>query len=359
MATAAPAKKKKDAGSGLRKLKPSEILFNDGEKANSLYIIQKGQLRLFKPKGKGFIEIAVLRAGEVIGEMAYFDDDGGGKRSCSASAMVSSEVIEISFTAFAKTMSGLNPWFKTIINTLANRLRATNSRVKELESNSATVSYGSGKHQGYEFLKANEVIKILGTLFLVYKSHGEKHAEGIAVHRRTLDLYSHEIYGIIESKMDEMLIILNDLGIVKTHNDKDGLPKVLVTNSLERIRGVFIFYNTEKHLTEDKKLKINKKAQTFLENIWKRLQSTPNTDDAFTLVQVDDFLDHWKKSGEHIGVEHLDDARQHGIVGEAIIGGNGQGLSLEVNYLKLKKLLPHIQFMNRIQKANQDKSSMA
>ncbi|MEX1098805.1 MAG: cyclic nucleotide-binding domain-containing protein, partial [Bacteriovoracaceae bacterium] len=111
--------------SGLRRLKPGETLFNDGEKANSLYIIQNGQLRLFKPKGKGFIEIAVLRAGEVIGEMAYFDDDGGGKRSCSASAMVSSDVIEISFTAFAKTMSGLNPWFKTIINTLANRLRST------------------------------------------------------------------------------------------------------------------------------------------------------------------------------------------------------------------------------------------
>ena len=39
-------------------------------------------------------------------------------------------------------MSGLNPWFKTIINTLANRLRSTNARVKELESNSASINYG-------------------------------------------------------------------------------------------------------------------------------------------------------------------------------------------------------------------------
>ena len=182
----ASAKVQDEGKSGLRRLKPSEILFNDGEKANSLYIIQNGQLRLFKPKGKGFIEIAVLRVGEVIGEMAYFDDDGGGKRSCSAMAMVSSEVIEISFTAFSKTMAGLNPWFKTIINTLANRLRATNARVKELESNSTSVNYGTGKHSGYEFLKPNDVIKTLGTFFLVFKSHGEKHAEGIAVHRKSL-----------------------------------------------------------------------------------------------------------------------------------------------------------------------------
>ncbi len=100
MTTAAQGQSK----SGLRQLGTGDILFNDGESAESLFIIQKGQLRLFKPKGKGFIEIAVLRAGEVIGEMAYFDEDGSGKkRSCSASAMTHVEVIEITFPAFGKT----------------------------------------------------------------------------------------------------------------------------------------------------------------------------------------------------------------------------------------------------------------
>ncbi len=90
---------------GIKNLKPGEVLFNDGEIADSLFIIQKGQVRLYKPKGKGFIELAVLRAGEVIGEMAYFDEDGSGrKRSCSASAITGVEIIEISFVAFGKTM---------------------------------------------------------------------------------------------------------------------------------------------------------------------------------------------------------------------------------------------------------------
>ncbi len=284
------------AKSGLRRLKPGEILFNDGEKASSLYIIQNGQLRLFKPKGKGFIEIAVLRAGEVIGEMAYFDDDGGGKRSCSAAAMVSTDVIEISFTAFSKTMAGLNPWFKTIINTLANRLRSTNARVKELESNSASVNYGSGKHTGYEFFKTADIIKILGMLFLVYKGHGEKHAEGLALHKKTLDLYSRDIFGILESKMDEMIIILSDLGLLQVQNDKDGLPKVLVLSDVDSLRSLFIFYNTEKHLTEDKKLKIGKKSQIFLENIWKKIQSSPSSDGGMSLVPIQDLLDYWKEN---------------------------------------------------------------
>tara|TARA_B100001971_G_scaffold215195_1_gene260314 strand:+ start:142809 stop:143876 length:1068 start_codon:yes stop_codon:yes gene_type:complete len=355
MATAAG---KESAKSGLRTLKAGEILFNDGEKASSLYIIQRGQLRLFKPKGKGFIEIAVLRAGEVIGEMAYFDDDGGGKRSCSASAMVSTDVIEISFTAFAKTMSGLNPWFKTIINTLANRLRQTNARVKELESNSASVNYGTGKHSGYEFFKANDVIKILGTFYLVYKSHGEKTEQGLALHRKTLDLYAKEIYGIIESKLDEMIHILEEVGLVGIANDQDGLPKVIVLKDIDKIRSLFIFYNTEKHLTEDKKLKISSKCQIFLEALWKRIQSKPNIQSAMTLVEISDLLRTWKEKAAGITVESLDDARVHGLVGEVIVGDDN-GLSIEVNFTKLQKLLPNIMFMNRILKSNQDKSTMA
>ncbi len=144
--TSTPATQQK---SGIRNLVPGEVLFNDGDNADSLFIIQKGQLRLFKPKGKGFIEIGVLRAGEVIGEMAYFDEDGSGKkRSCSASAITPVEIIEISFVAFGKTMQSLNPWFKTIIQTLAQRLRKTNTRVKELEDNQASLAYGS-KASGY------------------------------------------------------------------------------------------------------------------------------------------------------------------------------------------------------------------
>lgn len=121
--------------SGLIQYKPSDIIFNQNDPADCLYIIQKGQIRLFIPKGKGFVELAILRAGEVIGEMAYFDDKAS-RRSCSAQAIVTTEVIRISFKAFEKTMAGLNPWFKTIINTLADRLRKTNDKVRELEGNS-------------------------------------------------------------------------------------------------------------------------------------------------------------------------------------------------------------------------------
>ena len=156
--------------SGMKTFKAAEILFREGDLASSLYIIQKGQIRLFLPKGRGFVEIGILRAGEVIGEMAFFDETAK-RRSCSAEAIVQTDVIEISFEAFAKTMQNLNPWFKTIINTLADRLRKANDKIKSLESNS--VSFGKdGKVSDYKFFHNVDIVRFLSMLVLVVESHG-------------------------------------------------------------------------------------------------------------------------------------------------------------------------------------------
>ena len=107
---------------GLKRYSQGELIFREGESANALFIIKEGQIRLFRPKGKGFIEIAILRKGEVIGEMAYFDT-ANKRRSCSASALTTLQIIEIPFDSLDKALKGLNPWFKTIVITLADRLK--------------------------------------------------------------------------------------------------------------------------------------------------------------------------------------------------------------------------------------------
>ena len=153
--------------SGVKVFKPGDVLFNENDPANSLFIIQSGQIRLFRPKGRGYVDIAILRSGEVIGEMAYFDEKSR-RRSCSASAIVTTEAVEISFTVLAKALEKLNPWFKTIVVTLANRLRKTNEKVKELESNS--VGFGAGgKVSDYVFFHTTDVMRILSTFYLVIK----------------------------------------------------------------------------------------------------------------------------------------------------------------------------------------------
>lgn len=353
-----------NAKSGLKVLKPGEVLFNEGEFADSLFIIQKGNIRLYKPKGKGFIELAVLRTGEVIGEMAYFDEDGTGrKRSCSASAVTQVEVIEISFAAFGKTMQSLNPWFKTIINTLATRLRKTNMRVKELEDNAA-VNYGKAAGT-YEFMKPMEVMRVLGTIFLVYKAHGEIKGQALSVHKRTLTLYTSDMYQIIEVKLETVINLLVQMGLMEILDDEDKLPQVFVLKNVEMIRQIFIYYNSERHLPDDKKMRISDRCEMVIAKILEKgngnLKDIPNlrsTEDApakFTkMYELTQVLAELKARNVIVTPSVLTDGANIGLFGEVLIidGVN----FIEMDYAKVQKMYPVIRFMNAVRKMNLEKS---
>ncbi len=353
------------AKSGLRSLKTGEILFNDGDSADSLYIIQKGQIRLFKPKGKGFIEIGVLRTGEVIGEMAYFDEDGSGrKRSCSASAITGVEVVEISFVAFSKTMQSLNPWFKTIINTLAARLRKANSRIKELED-SQTASYGKAIGT-YEFMKPIEVMRVLGTLFLVFKAHGEVKGQGLSINRKILTLYTSDMYQIMESKLETVLNVMLELKMLDIQDDEDKAPNVLILKNIELVRQIFIFYNTERHLPDDKKMRISEKCEMIIAKMIEKAASNPVIDIP-NLRITEDFtpkftkyyiltpvLQDLKAKSVSVSPDHLDDGKSTGLFGEVVMQ-DGQVL-IEADMAKVQKMYPVIRFMNAIKKQNTEKT---
>jgi CRP-like cAMP-binding protein len=150
--------------------KQGEVFFHEKDKADALFIIKEGQIRLYRPKGRGFVEIAVLRKGEVIGEMAFFDEKQV-RRSCSASALVTTTVIKITFDSFGKAIQNLNPWFKTIIFTLADRLRDSNDLVKSLESNSIGYA-GGGKTSQYKFFNNSDLVKLLNYFHLIFKGYG-------------------------------------------------------------------------------------------------------------------------------------------------------------------------------------------
>lgn len=359
MATATAASK-----SGIRSLKAGEILFNEGEFADSLFIIQKGQIRLYKPKGKGFIELAVLRTGEVIGEMAYFDEDGSGrKRSCSASAVTGVEIIEISFAAFGKTMQSLNPWFKTIINTLVTRLRKTNFRVKELEDNAA-VNYGKSAG-AYEFMKPIEVMRVLGTLFLVFKSHGEIKSQALSVHKRTLTLYTSDMYQIMEVKLESIVNLLVQMGLMEIQEDDDKLPHVLLLRNVEMIRQIFIFFNTDRHLSDEKRMRISDKCEMIIAKILEKgsgniieipnVRSTEDSPAKFTkMYNLNPVLEDFKSKSVTVNPTSLEDGRNVGLFGEVMIL---EGVNyIEIDFPKVQKLYPVIRFMNAVRKMNQEKS---
>lgn len=341
--------------SGIKTIQPGEVLFKENDAAESLYIIQKGQIRLYRPKGRGFVDLAILRSGEVIGEMAYFDDKAS-RRSCSAAAIITTEVIEISFKAFAKTMSGLNPWFKTIINTLADRLRKTNEKVKSLESNS--IGFGKGGAVGdYVFFHSADIVKLLSTYYLVFKCHAEKKEDCFEIHMNKLKFYLLDVYNIQEVKFEEFNHLLRKEGMLEIDLDHDKLPKLMKVKNVDSFRAMLVFFNTQR-LTEDaKKIIISEKCQKFLKAIIDSLTLKGIVDEKAE-VDISEILDGFKAKNEPITDEDLRDAIDAGLADDIMVG-KGNRLSSTIQYSRVKKLYPAIKMMNAIKRVNESKAGGA
>jgi CRP/FNR family cyclic AMP-dependent transcriptional regulator len=106
----------------LRFLKAGEVLIKEGESTQQVYIVRKGVLKAFKKGSAGdTINIGEINAGEFVGEMAYFNDSA---RMASVAAVVDSELIEIQPQVFEKVIYQRPSWAKTLITTLAKRLKS-------------------------------------------------------------------------------------------------------------------------------------------------------------------------------------------------------------------------------------------
>ena len=340
------------SSSGVRSYAPGDILFNEEDIAKSLFIIQSGQIRLFRPKGRGFVELAVLRSGEMIGEMSYFDE-GVKRRSCSAEAIVQTEAIEISFAAFGKTLSELSPWLRSIIHSLVARLKAANEKIKSLESNSVGLFKKKDGTGQYTFFHSQDIMRILSTLYLVTKSYGEPEGNGHKIHANRVRFFIFDVYNIQEVKYEEMINILQIEGLVTILKDKQGAPNVINTTNTERLREIMVFFHGQRMLQDDKKITISSQCEQFLENIISTLKEQGAHEgnlEERCLFNLTPVLEDFKTRNIPIDTGHLEDAVKAGFIGEVFVADGD--MKTEVYRQKLFETFPFMRIINAIQKAN-------
>jgi CRP/FNR family cyclic AMP-dependent transcriptional regulator len=333
--------------SGIITLAPGQILFNEGDNADSMYIIQKGQVRLFRPKGKGFVEIAVLRSGEVLGEMAYFDPDTK-LRSVSCAAITPVDIIQISFNALDKTMASLNPWFKTLINTLAERLRKTNERVKNLENNSV------GFSADYKFFQSADIVKILSILFLTFRSLGEQKDGRWVLPYNKIKTYALDIFNVNEAKMEEFLQILADEKIINISVDDNDASKVINTREPDTFRIFQVFFNTQRSLREEKKLIISPKCEKFIIKVMDECESRPVIDGKVE-VDLSKILAQFKEYNLGIVLDDFQGAKNAKFCGEYKMAEDNT-ISADINIDYLKRMFPVVRLMNALNHINELKA---
>lgn len=107
-----------------------QSLFAEGDAADAAFIIQDGELEVFKRSEQRDILLAVRHAGDVIGEMALIED---APRMASVRARTDTTLLVITKPQMETLLERSPSAARSLLHTIATRLRGTESQLRQSE----------------------------------------------------------------------------------------------------------------------------------------------------------------------------------------------------------------------------------
>ncbi|MFC1586031.1 Crp/Fnr family transcriptional regulator [Fibrobacterota bacterium] len=135
-----------------------EVIFSENSESDGMYIINSGQVSVFKTLQEGGeskeMELARIGPMGMFGEMAVIDEH---MRSASVKALEPTKVTVITKEMFDDQLAKLPSWVVTMIKLLVGRIRLTNDKLRKMINEQKQVSMGGGDSE--DLIKVGEEIK--------------------------------------------------------------------------------------------------------------------------------------------------------------------------------------------------------
>lgn len=117
--------------------KKGDILFNEGDTTYHFFVIQDGEVEIFKTSAEGKqIPLGVVGAGSSLGEFAMLDHM---PRSATARALTDVSAAQVSEQAYEQLIEELPDWAVAVMRGMIDRIRATNDIIRKHNIGSAAV----------------------------------------------------------------------------------------------------------------------------------------------------------------------------------------------------------------------------
>ncbi|MEW6571111.1 MAG: cyclic nucleotide-binding domain-containing protein [Nitrospirota bacterium] len=113
-----------------------EIIFREGEAGDRMYVVQSGKVKITKRSPSGDLTIAVLKNGEIFGEMALFDRL---PRSATAEAFGEARVLGIDKEKLFRTISTDPTLAFRILESMSQRLRKLGEDFMKLQKRGLSI----------------------------------------------------------------------------------------------------------------------------------------------------------------------------------------------------------------------------
>ncbi len=169
-------------------------IFRQGSEGDELHLIVTGQVRIYTNSELGQeLSVRIFAGGDFFGELALLD---GRPRSATAEAMRTTTTLTLHRVVFLQAIEAFPGIAITVLEELSNRLRATNTYIEHLATNSA----------------AQRVVR---TLLDLADQHGivERDATRINLHLTQNDLAS--LVGTTRETVNRVLSGLREQGLVR------------------------------------------------------------------------------------------------------------------------------------------------
>lgn len=316
--------------SGPKNLKKGDILFREGDPSEAMYVIKSGRIAITKAKGQSEIILAELGAGDMLGEMAFFDNK---PRSAGAKALIDTVVIELPFKALNAQFKTFPEWLKAIVRTVNTHLRNANQKIKNLEK---------AADEDTQFFTPYLVTRLGAVLGLVASRYGEKTPEGILVPPNRLRNYCIQVFQQPTAKLSKFQEILQGLGYMKVEDIGEGRQK-LTMFKLDQLMAFVDYYNDWLFTAEDKKFSIEEKELKTLGVLifYGKKPSAPTPDPKTNKIKVNLTQmqnDSMKDLGFLFSVDDVNSLGEKGVVAEKSAGEGGLYTSYDLAEIeKLKE----------------------
>ena len=165
-----------------------EYLFRQDEMTQDLFILKSGSVRIYKTEGGVEIDLDMVGAGNVVGEIASID---GGSRTASGVACEKCEAIVIPAQEFKGILTSIPEWFRKIALILVQRLREVDSRIS----------------RSIEGERTNHIAAILS--LLAFTDLCESCPEGFVLDRKTVEYQIVDLLNIPLGEITEALELLH------------------------------------------------------------------------------------------------------------------------------------------------------
>ncbi len=295
----------------VKELKKGDLLFREGDVSDAMYVIKKGRIAITKTKGSGEIELAELGAGEMLGEMAFFDNK---PRSAGARAKQDSVIIALPFTALYAQFKTFPEWLKAMVKNVNGKLRDANAKIKNLERETAQETTAFQPHM---------ITRLCAIIALITYKAGEKEGEAMVIPYYMLRNYCIQIFQAPTTKLDLMMDALQGFQIMKVEELEQGRKKVTVYK--HEFLGKFVdWYNEYLFKDESKRVTITEKELPALKALaFYGGKATPN-DKGEVVVSLTDIQNNSMKDlGSLINVNATDSLAEKGLVQEKQSGEGG------------------------------------